>query len=169
MTTLGWLEKHAPGFDRLLPEERDSLFHFLCAWSLFEAKALDRHGNANTIGEFVRDRDHHGLLLGISLKEELEYFQNRYIREGRFTCHFAHLRLGERDNSELVIKVLRDETQDLGEIMTALLIVAYRFRNNLFHGEKWLYEMDDQFHNFSYANKVLMKAVDISEKFPQVV
>ena len=166
MTTLRWLEEHAPGFNRLRPEERDALFHFLCAWSLFEAKALGRDGNANAIREFVRDREHHGLLLGMSLKEELEYFQNRYVHEGQFTYHFAHLRLRERDNQELVAKVLRNETKDLSEIMMALLIVAYRFRNNLFHGEKWLYKIEDQFRNFSFANKVLMKAVDISEKFP---
>ena len=102
----------------------------------------------------------------MSLKEELEYFQNRYVHEGQFTYHFAHLRLRERDNQELVAKVLRNETKDLSEIMMALLIVSYRFRNNLFHGEKWLYKIEDQFRNFSFANKVLMKAVDISEKFP---
>lgn len=169
MTTLGWLEKHAPGFDRLLPEERDSLFHFFCVWSLFEAKALYRDGKASAIIEFVKDREHHGLLLEISFEEELKYFQNRYFRDGECTCHFAHLRLGKGDCPELVARVLRDETNDLSEIMTALLIVAYRFRNNLFHGEKWLYKMHDQFRNFAYANKVLMKAVDVCEQFPQDV
>jgi len=43
--------------------------------------------------------------------------------------------------------------------VAALLIVVYRLRNNLFHGEKWAYEMKDQRSNFEQANEVLMKAM----------
>jgi len=34
-------------------------------------------------------------------------------------------------------------------------------RNNLLHGEKWSYRFKDQFGNFTNANIVLMRAMDV--------
>ena len=41
-----------------------------------------------------------------------------------------------------------------------MLTIIYRYRNNLFHGVKWGYELADQLHNFTHANNALMKALD---------
>jgi hypothetical protein len=55
--------------------------------------------------------------------------------------------------------VLEGTNNQSADSVAALLIVVYRLRNNLFHGEKWAYEMKDQRSNFEQANEVLMKAM----------
>ncbi len=41
-----------------------------------------------------------------------------------------------------------------------MLIIVFRYRNNLFHGVKWEYELAGQLSNFTTANSVLMKVLD---------
>ena len=53
---------------------------------------------------------------------------------------------------------------DVAEVAAALLIIVYRFRNNLLHGVKWAYEIRGQFENFRHANAVLMQAIELHEQ-----
>ncbi|CCE97846.1 Hypothetical protein SFHH103_03354 [Sinorhizobium fredii HH103] len=39
-------------------------------------------------------------------------------------------------------------------------MIVWRFRNNLFHGEKWAYQLQDQLSNFTNANAVLMRLLE---------
>ena len=57
--------------------------------------------------------------------------------------------------------VLKGENTNLVDEITALLMIVYRLRNNLFHGLKWDYGIRDQFDNVIHANAVLMKSVDL--------
>lgn len=45
-------------------------------------------------------------------------------------------------------------------IASAMLIIVLRFRNNLFHGVKWQYELASQLDNFETANHVFMTALE---------
>ena len=47
------------------------------------------------------------------------------------------------------------------ETILALLIIVYRLRNNLFHGEKWNYYFKDQLGNFTHASAILMRTVEL--------
>ena len=60
--------------------------------------------------------------------------------------------------------MLKNDAADTAEVAAALLIIVYRFRNNLFHGVKWAYEIRGQFENFSYANAVLMQAIELQQQ-----
>jgi hypothetical protein len=44
--------------------------------------------------------------------------------------------------------------------MTAILIIVFRYRNNLFHGVKWHYRRHGQLANFIVANEILMKVLE---------
>lgn len=46
-------------------------------------------------------------------------------------------------------------------VLTALLLIVHRLRNNLFHGPKWSYGIADRRANFDNANLVLMAAMDM--------
>ena len=48
------------------------------------------------------------------------------------------------------------------EVATVILIIVYRIRNNLFHGEKWSYGLQGQLNNFKHANEALMKAIELN-------
>ena len=75
----------------------------------------------------------------------------------QFTPLFYELRVAE-DDQELVKKFIRGQLKDKAEILSALLIIVYRLRNNLFHGEKWASGIRKQ--PFRHANDVLMAVVD---------
>ena len=167
MDTTEWLKRYAPGFQMLSSKERKEIMHFLFLWSLFESEALNKRGNVTAITTVVRDWVNAGLLTGDSFELQLAYFQNRYYRDDDFTDHFDHLKLQNSDRPDLVRKVLRNDATDRSEIVAAVLIIVYRFRNNLFHGEKWAYQLKGQLENFNHANVALMQAMDLQSQAPK--
>lgn len=104
-----------------------------------------------------------GLLTEQTFKDELAYFRSRYCEDGKFTYHFDHLHLRAGDKPDLVKRALKGETADLSELAAAVLIIVYRFRNNLFHGIKWAYQIQGQLENFNHANAVLIQALELHE------
>ena len=164
MNAIDWLQNNAPGFRDLSGDERDAIMQFSLLWSLFEAKALKTHGNADSILAVAKQWANKGLLAVESFGPELVYFQNRYYADGDFTYHFDQLRLRRADQPDLVKRVLKNEAADFAEVAAALLIIVYRFRNNLLHGVKWAYEIRGQFENFRHANAVLMQAIELHEQ-----
>lgn len=52
-------------------------------------------------------------------------------------------------------------------IASAVLIVVHRYRNNLFHGKKWLAnDLPDELSVFKIANCVLVKAIALNKQYP---
>lgn len=156
-----WLESKVLGFSALPAVERKAITDFSLLWSLYESTVLERRGNANKIISSVgllKDREK--LTLAPFL-EAIEYFRARYYNGDSFNPEFDRLLLRRSDHKPLVEKVLRRETSTDGEILSAILIIVLRLRNNLFHGEKWTYELQGQLQNFNNANSVLMSVMDL--------
>ena len=150
------------------PVERDAIMHFSFLWSLFEFEVLNKNGNVPAIIRVVDQWRDTGLLNNdYPFAQQLAYFRDRYYRDGDFTYHFERLNFKKRDRRDLVQKVLRNETTDRSEIVKALLIIVYRFRNNLFHGEKWAYQLQGQLKNFNHANDALMRAIELQWQAPK--
>ncbi len=93
MNAIDWLLKNAPGFRDLSGDERDAIMQFSLLWSLFEAKALKTHSNADSILAVAKQWANKGLLADESFNPERTYFQNCYYADGDFTYHFDHLNL----------------------------------------------------------------------------
>jgi hypothetical protein len=161
---MDWLQQNAPGYAALSDPERNAIMQFSLLWSLFEAKALGTRGSARAIAAAAKRWADQGLLTTDSFREAISYFRNRYVAEGVFTHHFAHLHLRPADNPALVKSVLAGEVDDPASVAEASLIIVYRFRNNLFHGVKWAYEIVDQLGNFEHANAVLMQSMEMHEQ-----
>ena len=161
MDTFDWLQEYAPGFQALSEAERRAIAEFLFLWSLFEAKVLNEHGGANVIIASSTRWARNGLLTVETFGQELAYFRNRYVLDGRFSYHFDHLHFRANDAEGLVRRVLNGEDGALENIAATVLIIVYRFRNNLFHGLKWSYNLQGQLENFMHANKALKRAVEL--------
>ena len=161
MNPLDWLKKQEPGFRELSPQERNAIMQFSLLWSLFEANALDTRGNAKTIVASAERWAADGVLTQEAFEAESAYFRVRYFADGTFTDHFRHLHLRPADKAELVEKFLKNECEHLWETAAGLLIIVYRFRNNLFHGLKWAYNIQGQRDNFNHANAALMQAIEL--------
>lgn len=164
MTTIDWIRQYAPGYCELSEDERNAITQFLFLWSLFEARALNTRANTNAIVEASKKWADNGQLTEKTFERELSYFQDRYYTDNGFTDHFDNLHLRQNDAPDLVARFLRNECAGLADVAAALLIIVYRFRNNLFHGVKWAYEIQGQLDNFNHANSVLMQAIELHGK-----
>jgi hypothetical protein len=82
--------------------------------------------------------------------------KNRYFHG---TLRLGELRLRSNDHPSLVENAVRGQTSDDAEILSAVLIIVLRLRNNLFHGVKWTYGIRGQLENFRNANNVLMSII----------
>jgi hypothetical protein len=164
MSAIEWLCARAHGFEELRPEERDAIMHFSLLWSYFEARVLDHCASARRIVDLARYWGGRDQLNDAALDHNLSYFRQRYFRGGTATRDFDDLRFRKNDKRDLVEAVLKGENTNLSDCIAALLIIVFRLRNNLFHGSKWDYGLYGQFDNFTHANEVLMRALDLTDQ-----
>ena len=59
--------------------------------------------------------------------------------------------------------MLLENEKDIVNIVYALLTIAWRLRNNLFQGIKYISEFKEQNENFKTVNQVLAKITDFSK------
>ena len=159
-----WLEQYAPGYQELQCDERLAILHFSLLWSLFEAEVLTRNGSVDSIANAVNQWARKKLLTKEMFGQQIKYFRRRYYVDGKFTYDFKQLHLERSGSPKLVKDVLRNEDANAERVATAILIIVYRIRNNLFHGEKWSYGLRGQLDNFNHANAALMKAIELQGK-----
>ncbi|WP_306259552.1 hypothetical protein [Pararhizobium sp. IMCC21322] len=163
-----WLADRVPRFHELPDGEKKAIGDFCLLWGLFEGRCLDERASISKIERFVS-------VIAPALEQDrrfldstLRYFQDRYVAPGDdFTDRFEQLQFGNGDRRRDVEAVLIGHQTDKQAVLVALLIIVYRFRNNLFHGQKWQYELSEQLDNFSTANRLLMKAMDLSGIFQE--
>jgi len=155
-----WLEARAPGYRDLPQPDRRAIFDFAFLWSLFEAQVMENQARADRIREKVDAWTAAGTLDADDYDAELAYFRNRYFADGALTYHFPHLGLRPSDHPDLVQAVIEGTNNDPRDRMLALVMIVWRFRNNLFHGAKWAYQIRDQRENFIQANLVLMRIIE---------
>jgi hypothetical protein len=127
---------------------------------LFEARILNNAGNARSIRAAVASWYEAGTLRAEAYDAQLAYFRQRYFANGTFTHHFDHLHLRPNDQIPLVRSVIDGSNDDSCCRIATVLIVILRYRNNLFHGIKWQYELAGQLDNFTNANNALMTALE---------
>ncbi len=161
MTPAEWLKTNEAGYESLSKDERDAIMHFILLWSLFEARCLDTNASTGKIITKVALWKDNGKLSPEPFEEHLRYFQTRYFHNNEFTGNFAGLNFRGNDRQELVESVINGSKSDVADIVSALLIIVYRLRNNLFHGMKWAYDIRGQLDNFSHANSLLIKVLDV--------
>lgn len=82
------------------------------------------------------------------------------VRAGRLTHHFSHLKLRPAEELNLVRLVLDGSSHDPRDQLLTVLLIVWRFRNNLFHSEKWEYRLEGQLQNLTHANTILMRLLD---------
>ena len=159
-----WLEENTLGYRELKYYERSAIFHFLLLWSLFEARVLKRDGSICEIEKATKRWAGDGLLNKEIFEPQVDYFRNRYFVNDNCTCHFRNLKLPLGYLSNLVKDGLSNLDASPYDVAIAILIIVYRIRNNLFHGEKWTYELRGQLDNFNHANVTLIKAIELNNK-----
>lgn len=149
------------GFDYLSEAEHTNLYVFMLLWMRFEAVFCDCNANKGSILRIVNCPVK---LDDEFLHDEFYYFRSRYTSDGDVNDSFKNLTNVERDRRyraihDCIRKIIMNDNPTVSEKVKACLLIVYRIRNNLFHGEKFLYEFSDQNENFRYSICVLEKII----------
>ena len=135
----------------LNPDDLESIKDFSLIWNIFENNVCQTNFSIASIEKQLQNKN-------LSLDEFnqlLIYFRNRYVTNGKTNQRFKRLNFRANDKIDLVSDVLLGQQTDTKKIILALVIITYRYRNNLFHGLKDIQVIDQQKDNFDNANRVL--------------
>ena len=156
-----WLVDNVHGYSNLTHEEKEEIKYFALLWSLFEFKMVNNFANPTSIVALCESMDQPNPIDLAAFTDPFDYFRNRYYGAQGVTYAFTQLHFRPNDRQALVESVLAAQPHTNGHILAAFLLIVYRLRNNLFHGEKWKYEIQGQLDNFRNANAVLMATMDL--------
>jgi hypothetical protein len=157
---VAWLRERVPEFRELAADELEAIIDFSLLWTLFEARILNLNANAQKIIEAITLWEEAGRLNEQAYLGTLEYFRQRYLRNGVVTEYFNGLNLRPNDHPDLVKRTLCNANAPTKDKITTVFIIILRYRNNLFHGLKWQYGLRNQKENFKHANLALMTALE---------
>jgi hypothetical protein len=168
-----WLSNRRPAFQTLQDDERQAILNFTLVFSLFELEVFGtKSANADKLNNECLSWSPRLTLEMFA--EEFDYFKRRYTENGDTNYLFdSKLRFNRRDNDEenvrcndpdkkeVVKAILLNTNPTAVDIATACLIIAWRYRNNLFHGPKWIDDLHGARENLSHASGVITKALDL--------
>lgn len=168
MWTLGATEKEWFVSNRYYPELDDSklrsIFYFSLIWNIYEKELCDKYAHIQTHPDLHSQKYHNQVDQNI-LDSVFEYFKKRYILDGQPTDLFKAFKFEKSPViKNEVLEYLKSEELSSENKLTALLYIAFRLRNNLFHGEKAVFQLYDQNENFRQINLLLMHLIDSSDR-----
>lgn len=172
---IDWLNSYFEGQKgkEIKAVELEPVLQFSLLWNMFEAIVFrGRTGNEiHKIEESVKELNEAG---GIrprpSFTFALSHFRKRYLNENhtvgrRFNSLFdSRTEAGKRKAKS----ALEDNEQSLDSQICALLIMASRFRNKLFHGGKTVYTLNNQASNFKVVNQILAAYLELLKEAKQI-
>lgn len=160
---LNWLNNYFPNAPEFNREDIKAVTDFSLMWNLFEFDMGNRNMNIQRIIECaskIADKTP-----GNNFYDEFyQYFKHRYVNEDNTINNlFEQLRFRPGDKKDFVADVLLDNENSAASKIEAILIILFRLRNNLFHGEKQLHNIHNQYDNFNIANEFLSEILEINK------
>lgn len=159
MTEKHWLEQNR--FYYQIDETRlHSIFYFSLIWNAYEKELCDK------VGKIRQHSEDHSVAFAEKLNPNLlagvfDYFKNRYVsNNGLPTEHFNTFEFQVEQIKAEVFECLSGANPSSEEKLKALLCIAFRLRNNLFHGIKDVEKLYEQNENFRQINLLLMALID---------
>lgn len=135
-------------------EDLEIAGNFLILWSLFEKEFCNTNANKPKLKEIAKNN--YNRFNKIILKEVFAGMAKRYEDE---KC-FKDLRFSSEAIKIGVKNMLDNDTATDEEKLRVILYIIYRYRNNLFHGNKKL-QLCKQKENFERSYQVLIELLRI--------
>lgn len=147
----------------------DRVRNFSLLWNIFETYACNKNADINKISTAVDMINERQPIDAGLFPEHIDYFSKRYFNEDlspKEIFEGLKFRQGETDQyaKQMVTETLTGVTESPSENLKSLLFILYRFRNNLFHGEKKVVRLNGQIDNFIVANDILTKVLTIMKQ-----
>jgi len=138
------------------------ILNFSLIWSVFECECAEKDAKAVDIDKYIENYTKKTCLGKIEKDIEpiWKYYKNRYVNDGKATDAFNNFIFTNKNQKLEVKTILVDEAPDIDQKLRACLLIVFRLRNNLYHGEKSPKDIIEQNCNFKNANKLLMYMIE---------
>jgi len=149
-----WFRQNIRGTLQLKSKTIKIVAGFTLLWNLFEGFLCENNANVSTFEDITQDLKSTPKLEK-AVSKSITFYRARYVQDQEMKYIFNGLCFRNGDRKEHVKSVLKGDIFGINDKVLALLIIAYRIRNNLFHGLKSVYNWDDQAKNISEASRIL--------------
>lgn len=140
----------------------EPILHFALVWNLFETNVCHKNANLNALKRSVESFSEP--LDMTRYRDCFEFFQNRYSESDgaryRFDTLFPNPRGSDIEMKLHLSRVFLSDDAAASDIILGLLYIAYRIRNNFFHGNKSLGLILGQTELFRNVNQILIRYMD---------
>jgi hypothetical protein len=157
---LAWIDRYFAEQARLDYDQLRPILCFSLIWNLFETVACRRMATVRSIRQAVDHADQAGRLDRARYSKFVMFFRSRYVRDGDIEHAFERLLMTNMESQVAVRRALMGEAQDMNNIVFALLLIAHRIRNNLFHGNKGVETLHTQTELFQVVNRLLATFIE---------
>jgi hypothetical protein len=157
--TRHWLTTHAAQAQEITCRTWFVVGGITLLWNLFERRHCARDADIDAIEDAVPATMNQPL--PPTLVEAFSFWKARYVRNNDTNLLFDELNFRPSHRKAFVRSVLLDPLPAPRDQLTATLIIVYRLRNNLFHGEKDLPTLNEQFENLDVACKALAATMEL--------
>lgn len=154
---ISWINRHLGIGCDLDYEQMKPILCFSLIWNLFETEACQRNATPKSIRESVNHANESNWLSTDKYKKFVSYFRERYYLADKmkFDELFDRLLLTDKASQKVVEQALTANSDSLANTVYALLLIAHRVRNNLFHGNKDVSSLPQQADLFTTINALL--------------
>ena len=157
---LKWIQKKY--YNELNEQKIKEILYFTLIWNIFENKCCDRNAKISTHPRKIAQN-----INGVSeqkINQIFDYFKNRYIANGTINKIFKDFSFDKNNSFNEYKKFVKEKLEAqkviLKEQIQVLLYIAFRLRNNLYHGVKDVKKLYEQNENFRQINIFLMEIID---------
>ena len=139
--------------------KNETAIHFLVAWSLFESKCFKRDVNIDKIKEFSLRIVNNESFDTKEIGEAALHFHERYQDD----VYYDNLR--HKQDCSKMKAILKRPFEELAydEIVYLVAFTAYRYRNNIFHGNKGVHSWLQFTKQIELCTSVLQQFVSHDE------
>jgi hypothetical protein len=159
------MHRNCVGGSYLQEETFAVVANFTLIWNIFEDTACGTHACVQTF-ELLAEGLARDLTALPEIDKALAFWSRRYWTGSEFNSRFASLCFRGNDRRTLVEGVLKGEKHDLFSKTLAVMIIAYRLRNNLFHGIKAVATLNQQTSNLDTATRALSAILETGIRHP---
>jgi PAS domain S-box-containing protein len=155
-----WLSERVPEFGALPQSDKEAIHDFCILYSFFEGTKLDNKPAVSEIKKYVESIKCDGSLYQFNIASYIRYLRSRYPEDDKFIELYNILKTENiKSAMEYVENMLQGSSLSIEDELIGCLIVICGLRNNLFHGDKWQHRLQEQYDNFTRANKLLMELI----------
>jgi hypothetical protein len=140
------------------------ILYFSLIWNIFESKACNFEANEESLGKSVTKNSSN--LDVAKYKPIFDWFQKRYFPSRQLDARFDNLFRSKSKPAKISNPKMRahlegilkkdEENISADEMVLGLLFIAYRIRNNFFHGNKDINDLLSQTELFHQINQLLL-------------